>query len=147
MAKPELTNILETNLSSQLDLCQKLENLADELPSDVDMQNCLSLARIISPILRDAHEFEESVLFPKLGTQYADNDQFQATLERLRFEHWEDESFADELRESMILFANDQAPEMVNSLSYMLRGFFEGVRRHVAFEREFILPMVANIGD
>ena len=142
MSSSDLSDILETNLFSLLELCHKLENLADNLPNDVDVQDCLMLARLIFPTLRAAHEFEESALFPALTNRFGDNEKLMATLERLRFEHWEDESFADELRESLIYFANHQEPELVNSLSYMLRGFFEGVRRHIAFEREHILPML-----
>jgi len=142
MSITDMSNTLEANLASQAELCRNLEKLADDLPNDVDLQNCLTLAKAITPILREAHEFEEKTLFPELKNRFSDDEQLMATLERLRFEHWEDESFADELRESLIGYATDQTPEVVNSLSYMLRGFFEGVRRHVAFEREHILPLL-----
>ncbi|MCP4072347.1 MAG: hemerythrin domain-containing protein [Hyphomicrobiales bacterium] len=142
MSISNLAKVLQSNLNAQLELCRKLEEFADNLPNDVDAQNCLTLARIISPILRQAHEFEESTLFPELKKNFSEDAQLMATLERLRFEHWEDESFADELRESMVNFAGEFDSELVNSLSYMLRGFFEGVRRHAAFEREHILPIL-----
>jgi hypothetical protein len=29
-----------------------------------------------------------------------------------------------------------------DAAGYMLRGFFEGVRRHVAFEREMLAPLM-----
>jgi hemerythrin-like domain-containing protein len=140
----ELCETLKQNLEAQFELCRKLEELADNLPNAIDVQNCLSLARVISPTLRQAHEFEESTLFPELRTKFNTNKQLMETLERLRFEHWEDESFADELRESMVTYANELHQDQVNSLSYMLRGFFEGVRRHAAFEREHILPLLGR---
>ncbi|MCP4183855.1 MAG: hemerythrin domain-containing protein [Hyphomicrobiales bacterium] len=139
-----MANILQSNLNAQFDLCQKLEELADKLPHDVDQQKCLTLARIISPVLKQAHDYEEYTLFPKLREWFGDNVQLMGTLERLRFEHWEDESFADELRESLVGFAGGQDSEMTKSLPYMLRGFFEGLRRHTAFEREHILPILQN---
>ena len=144
MSKTDMSNTLEANLASQAELCRNLEKLADDLPNNVDLQNCLTLAKAITPILREAHEFEEKTLFPELKSKFSDDEQLMATLERLRFEHWEDESFADELRESLIGYATAQTPEVVNSLPYMLRGFFEGVRRHVAFEREHILPILVK---
>ncbi|MCF6321181.1 MAG: hemerythrin domain-containing protein [Rhizobiaceae bacterium] len=144
MSDINISNTLRANLNTQLDLCRKLEDLADNLPDDVDAQSCLSLAREIYPTLKQAHEFEETILFPALRNNYSDNEQLMSTLERLRFEHWEDESFAEELRDCMISFVNERSAECINSLSYMLRGFFEGVRRHIAFEREHIIPLLEN---
>jgi len=142
MLKQEMADTLQANLNAQFELCQNLEELADKLPYNVDLQKCLSLARVISPVLKQAHDYEEHMLFPKLRDWFSDNDQLMATLERLRFEHWEDESFADELREGLISLARGHDSEMTTSLPYMLRGFFEGVRRHAAFEREHILPIL-----
>ena len=142
MSNSEISEILEANLAAQSELCNKLEEFADKLPGHIDVQDCLALARLIMPVLREAHNFEESQLFPDLKERFGDNEQLMTTLERLRFEHWEDESFADELRECMVNFANNQMPELVSSLSYMLRGFFAGVRRHIAFEREHIIPLL-----
>jgi len=147
MGNSQLSNTLISNLNVQLELCDKLENLADNLPFDVDSQNCLTLARSLLPTLRLAHEFEETVLFPELLIRFANNEQLEFTIERLRFEHWEDESFAEELRDCMIGFVVKPNSECVNSLSYMLRGFFEGVRRHIAFEREHIVPMLNCHGE
>ncbi len=39
-------------------------------------------------------------------------------------------------------FAADRDAVDVEKLGYMLRGFFTGVRRHLAFEREYILPII-----
>ncbi len=144
MSEIEISLTLTANLNTQLELCRKLEDLADNLPNDVDPQNCLALAREIFPTLKQAHEFEETVLFPELRKYYSENEQLMSTLERLRFEHWEDESFAEELRDCMINFVNEHSADCINSLSYMLRGFFEGVRRHIAFEREHIIPLLEN---
>ena len=128
----------------QLELCAKLELLADKLPNDFDTQDCLVLAKNIFPILKNAHDFEEQVLFPALKAQHSENNRLSVTLERLRFEHWEDESFAEELRDSLVNLALNNNTSGINSISYMLRGFFEGVRRHVAFEREHILPYLSE---
>ncbi|MNL85495.1 hypothetical protein D3C87_2138230 [compost metagenome] len=34
----------------------------------------------------------------------------------------------------------------MEATGYMLRGFFEGMRRHIAFEREFLLSRVPGDG-
>lgn len=145
MSKSNLADQLTSNLNAQLELCTSLENLADNLPDNVDVQNCLMLADNIYPILQKSHKFEESVVFPELSNRFQNDQKLMETLKRLRFEHWEDESFAKDLHDSMVLFANTRKPESVDSLSYMLRGFFEGIRRHIAFELEYIAPLlVAN---
>jgi len=61
-------------------------------------------------------------------------------LERLRYEHWEDESFAEEICDELKLLVNNPNKAVIDKLSYMLRGFFEGMRRHIAFEVEYLLP-------
>lgn len=142
--KSEIFEALEFHLDTQLEICDQLEKLADSLPNEVDPQNCLVLARSILPALRHAHEFEETRLFPEISKCFKNSNQWELTLERLKFEHWEDESYAEELRECMINFAMQQNSACVTTLSYMLRGFFEGVRRHIAFERELVAPLLSQ---
>ena len=60
-------------------------------------------------------------------------------LERLQYEHWKDESFAEEVSDGLIKFVSDSDHPSADTLAYMLRGFFEGLRRHIAFEVEHIL--------
>ena len=129
----------------QLALCQRLEEIADELPEVGDTQLCLSLAKNILPMIRDAHTYEEKTLFPLLISFDANNDKLASSLERLRYEHWEDESFADEVADGLIRFVTDRASSNAETLAYMLRGFFEGLRRHIAFEREHIVPLLSKM--
>jgi len=129
----------------QIVLCERLEEVADELPALSDTQMCLSLARQIHPMIRAAHEYEEKTLFPLLMTTDKMDDTLKSTVERLRYEHWEDESFADEVADAMIRFVTDRASSNAETLAYMLRGFFEGLRRHIAFEREHIVPILCKV--
>ena len=144
MQNKDIALTLAKNLNLQLEMCENLELLADSLPHDVDEQNCLVVAKSILPVLKDAHDFEETVVFPALQTQSESKNQLATTLERLKFEHWEDESFAEELRVCLVDFVQNPDYIQVTSISYMLRGFFEGVRRHVAFEREHIMPLLSQ---
>ena len=145
MRNSEISDILATKLSMQHQLCDKLELLADSLPNELDEQNCLVIAKSILPVLMDAHEFEENVVFPALRQNIDDKNKLDATLERLKFEHWEDESFAEELRVCLVDLVTNRDINQVKPISYMLRGFFEGVRRHVAFEREHIMPLLSEL--
>lgn len=127
---------------AQLQLCERLEQMADRLPNDINPQECLSLSRLIFPVLKRAHEFEEENLFPALLNNGTNREQMEQSLERLKFEHWEDESFAEEISTSLIAYVRQPERQDAEPLSYMLRGFIEGVRRHIAFEVEHLLPQL-----
>lgn len=142
-----LSRMLETmraNMSVQLDICSELERIADTLPDNIDRQACLRAAQRICPAIRAVHEFEEKEVFPTLRAAAAE-PAIDQTIERLRFEHWEDESFAAELQETLQGFVRGEETVVVESLAYMLRGFFEGMRRHVAFEREYVMPLIKRM--
>lgn len=128
--------------AEQSQLCEKLEELADLLPDHVENQECLALARLIYPEMKRCHDFEENVLFREARSYDPDNLNLASTLERLRYEHWEDESFAEELTEALTGFVTEPENRNPEKLAYMLRGFFEGLRRHIAFEREHLIPIL-----
>lgn len=138
---------MNDHLQAQGHLCSILESLADRLPDKLDSQECLHVARTIYPIVRRAHEFEEQKLFPLLEERFASDASLKEAIHRLRFEHWEDESFAEEIADSLLNFVRDRAKANTEALGYMLRGFFEGLRRHLAFEREHICPILRNLDN
>lgn len=138
---------LNQHLNVQSGLCDALEGFADRLPDDVNADECLALAQMVYPTVHRAHQFEENVLFPMLVKCNGDSEQIGNTLDRLHGEHWEDEAYAEELAQALRDFATcDEKNRNVEMLAYMIRGFFEGLRRHLAFEREHILPMLPGQG-
>lgn len=140
-----LAGTLKHHLNVQSNLCAALEQLADGLPSEVRNDDCLALARSVYPIVHRSHKFEERELFPYLKANCAGRDNLAVTLDRLHGEHWEDEAYAEEVQHELMAFAADREAVDVEKLGYMLRGFFVGVRRHLAFEREHILPMIEAV--
>lgn len=134
---------LAVRLMELSEICAKLESIADGLPENVNPQDCIKLARSIYPAIVSAHEFEEGVVFPMLRSA-PHEPALDDTIERLRFEHWEDESFAAELQDTLCSFVTGREPGTAETLAWMLRGFFEGLRRHIAFEREHVMPMLAR---
>ncbi len=128
-----------------LGLCDQLEALADQLPDATDVQRCLTLSRSILPMIKRAHEFEEHTVFPGLLQAARNQPGLDQSIQRLHFEHWEDESFAEELADALHEFAIGSRRANTESLSYMLRGFFEGLRRHIAFETEHLLPILRAV--
>jgi Uncharacterized conserved protein len=124
--------------AEQLALCSELEDIADSLPANVNRQKCIYAAKALGPLIRGIHHYEETVLFPWLNAEGAASDDLRSTLDRLRFEHFEDECFAEELTDALLKLGAGDAVNM-EAVGYMLRGFFEGMRRHIAFETEHLL--------
>lgn len=131
---------LSAHHQKQLELCTRLEGLADSLPNNVNKQECLSMSWQIYPVVREAHKFEEETLFPILSEQCEREPSLSRSIERLKFEHWEDESTAEDISLSLRELINDPLTANTEKISYMLRGFFEGVRRHIAFEADHLTP-------
>jgi hypothetical protein len=121
---------------SLLLLCDELEALADSLPSGADHQRCLHLARAVYPIVASSQKVEETLLIAALTSLAATLPDVPATLERLRCEHHSDLCFAEELNDVLLAFGRGEDRMTPDAVGYMLRAFFKGVRRHVAFERE-----------
>jgi len=136
----EIVATMGSHHQAQLTLCMELEGIADSLPDELDTRKCLITAKAIYPVVRLAHEFEEAEVFPLLLNISGRDAELAASIERLRFEHWEDQSFAQELNDVLYCQATDSASCNAETTGYMLRGFFEGLRRHIAFEREHIGP-------
>lgn len=137
--KSPLKDELDMHLNRQTALCDALEEIADALPDQVNTQKCLQIARSIYPIIKAAHEFEEKRLFPVIAQTHGQCFGMLKTIERLHSEHWEDESYGQELTEVLKEFVAGKERN-VDKLAYMLRGFFEGLRRHIAFEKEMLSP-------
>ncbi|MCO6186190.1 hemerythrin domain-containing protein [Rhizobium sp. L1K21] len=132
----------------QLSLCDTLEKIADSLPDDVDKAQCLAVEKSLPSLIKRIHEFEENTLFPWLEAQLPDREDLRETLNRLKFEHVEDECFAEELLDLLHKMAVGGKPANAEAAGYMLRGFFESVRRHIAFEREHLMGLVTRLsGD
>lgn len=124
--------------AAKLSLCVRLEEIADSLPSAVDRHACLAVTAELLPVLREAQLFEEEVVFPVFAGIAGRND----TLRRLRAEHVEDEAAAEELTETLLRIGHGAEVTNPEALGFMARAFFEGVRRHIAFEREHVMPIV-----
>ncbi len=132
--------------AEQLELCEELEEIADSLPDNVDRQKCIHAARALWPLIRGSHSFEEAVLFPLLEERLVDVKNISNTIVRLRQEHTVDECYAEELTDTLFRLGAGDKTLNAETMGYMLRGFFESLRRHIAFEREHILLNARNSG-
>lgn len=133
-----LCETFEGRHRAKLSVCERLEAIADSLPHKVDRLACLAVAADLLPAVRKAQAFEESVIFPV----FSGTAERAETLRRLLAEHVEDEAAAEELTETLLAIGHGHEIDNPEALGFMLRAFFEAVRRHVAFEREHVMPMV-----
>lgn len=134
--------LISQSHARQMSLCDDLETIADGLPGNVNRQLCLHLARAVCPTVAAAHEVEERLLFPAVKTLSATLPDIETMIERLRWEHFEDMCFAEELHDALLAIGRGEPTMTPEAAGYMLRGFFESVRRHVAFEREMLSPLM-----
>jgi len=129
----------------QLALCDSLETIADSLPGRLDRQACLHLSRLIGPLLKQVHAAEEQLLFPEVAAALGD----PSIIETLRLEHIEDECFAEEVQYELLLLGQGRPLLTPEATGYMLRGFFEGIRRHIRHEQDLLHRLAAGlpVGD
>ncbi|MFN0192256.1 MAG: hemerythrin domain-containing protein [Aestuariivirga sp.] len=144
----DLSNMVDTlgsYLQQQGQLCDRLEEIADSLPDSADGVLCIETANQMVRMIKSAHSFEEEELFPAIMAAVEDRLALEPVFGRLKFEHWEDEENAACVQEALCTFAVRRADSNVESLSWMLRGLFECLRRHIAFERDHVLPMAISL--
>lgn len=128
---------------NQLVLCDAIEGIADRLPGNADPIQCLRIASMLVPLLRGIHRYEEHVIFKSFEELSPDEESSARSIQRLRAEHVEDECLADEITEALLAIGHGDQIRNPEALGYMMRTFFETMRRHIAFEREHILPLLA----
>jgi hemerythrin-like domain-containing protein len=141
-ANPALARLFLTHLKSLDDLCRDLEAIADELPSSINVQTSLVIAANIVPIVKSAHKFEEDHVYPVLLDAVRHGTTMKEEIYRLKSEHLADEDLGEEVCLALREFVADQNPAKAETLSWMLRGFFESMRRHLAYEHAVILPVI-----
>lgn len=131
-------------LTRQFALCTALEALADSLPSNVDTLAATQLVERLHPTLSCCQLFEETVVFPVVTRS---GPQVELILERLRHEHVEDIHLARDVFDSVTAFAGSGNRVNANEEGYMLRCLFTSLRRHLAFDRDYIMPRYRRARD
>ncbi len=134
-------DVLDNEHADHHRLCDELETVADGLPDEIDPNLCASIIKTLRFDVPVHHRDEEDVLFPMLASRALPEDGIADILQQLNLEHAADESFATELIDHLELMAAGGRPDNPNMVGYMLRGFFEGYRRHLVWEQSVILPL------
>lgn len=130
---------------AQLELCNALEHIADSLPDSVDRRLVGEVIVILAAGMTTHFRFEETVLFPLLRLRAAGDATLLAALDQLEDEHTRDSDVGDELVEQLRALLNTGRASNAEMLGYMLRGFFEGQRRHIEWENAILLPAARQL--
>lgn len=132
---------LERNYQSLLELCEALETIADRLPQH-DARLCLMTADALEPLVEHTHELEEAALFPLLVA--SSRPELNQTVARLRQEHLADSATAGEVSDALHGLVAGRSALSADAVGYLLRAFFDGMRRHVHSELELIQLFLAD---
>lgn len=135
MSPNRRTEPLEKSYQQLLDLCDVLEAIADSLPHP-DAGLCLATADALEPLVELTHRQEEDVLFPILAA--SSRPELNQTVARLRREHLSDMATAGEVTDALRGVASSSSPLSPDAVGYLLRSFFDSMRRHVYGELELI---------
>ncbi len=135
-----IKNCYDQVLLEQVTLCDILEDIADSLPHNVDKQLCLHTAKMLPPLIKRAHKIEQETLFPLLENSKECAVDLSATVKRLKAQHIRDEYNAEELAEILLSYGKGEPSHGAETTGYAIRGFFETLRRHIAFIEELISP-------
>jgi hypothetical protein len=138
--------LIEEDLAIQLAVCQLLELIADRLPH-VERAMARPAAAILRCTIAPHRELEEEMLFPLLLGRAPQASPLGAIIARLEAEHATDASFAAELADELQLVIDTGRVRNAEMLGYMLRGFFERQRRHIAWETSVLLPLARQTLD
>lgn len=133
---------LEAHHGDLLNLCLQLEETAEELEFNASPQDYLRLAAFIPMLVGETHALEEQVLFPDFSQQ-ANSHFARVIIERLKAEHRCDRLAADELAQTLTAIAEGKSTRAPETVSYMIRGFLESLRRHILSEKLMIEALLA----
>ncbi len=142
---PDPLALVEEDHALQLELCGLLEHLADCLPECIHGAVALSAAAILRQALGPHLQLQEEMLFPLLRRRAGADSALMAIVSQLEAEHAADEMLAHELADELQLMGQSGRARNPEMLGYMLRGFFERLRRHIAWETRLLLPSVRRI--
>ncbi len=122
-------------------LCDLLETIADGLPDKLEAALARTAVDILKTEAPSHHEREEACLFPLLAQRAEPEDNIETVIRQLRREHLADDTYSSDLVDVLEEIAGSKRPANPDMAGYMIRGFFESYRRHIAFEDLVILPL------
>lgn len=144
-ATPHPLAVIEEEHALHLELCELLEDIADGLPRKFEPALAVIAISILKGSAKAHIKFEEAAFFPILRERLPAGSPIVDALACLSQEHERDEDTGDELAEALKEALRLGAPQNPESLGYILRGYFESQRRHIAWENCVVLPAAREV--
>ncbi len=116
--------------------CDALEAVADALPDRVAPGQCERAMRETAAAVRQMHACEDGLLMPLLSN--AQRPELRKIAEDLEQAHLIDSESLVEVDEVLTALAVGQPIVSTDATGYMLRAFFEGLRRHIGREKDLL---------
>ena len=124
---------LEAAYVEQLALCEDLEAVADTLPHPFDPARLADIAHRTEAVLERLQTAERTELFPLLLLR---GD--RGAVERREKAHNADAAAAAEVAEALSAQLRGTVHLSPDAQGYLLRSYFEGIRRHIEAEAEWL---------
>ncbi len=129
-----------------LSLCDRLEEIADALPNNLDPYVFETVARELRTMLPRLHRHMQQLLFPLLKKRARQKDGMADIIAGFTHEQNMDAGYALGVLDILDRFASgqlplDHEPKDYEAVGYLLRGFFESLRRHLRWERFLVLRL------
>jgi len=132
--------LLERDQMRLLRLCAALEKIADGLPGAVHQKRTGKVLAFLDKAFSRHVFVHEKCLFPLVRSLEEKNEHTETMLRELEFEHSADRGLIVEILSAYM--GRDSRNTGLEALGYLLRSFFENYRRHSAWERTALYPIV-----
>ena len=122
----------------QREICEHLERLADDLIGPIDRNACGILLNRLNNDFQ-LYQRDEEALFDVLSTHEQPDAYIVKCVELAKLDHKIYESYLFELSEPLTDMAEGRRLGNADAVGYMLRCFFESIRRHMSWEDAVLL--------
>ena len=122
----------------QREICDHLEQLADNLGGLTDRDACNALLHRLNNDL-PLYQQDEEALYEILSTHIQVDTSIVKCVELAKLEHEIHESYLFELSEPLTEISEGRKIRNTDAVGYMFRCFFEGIRRHLSWEDAVLL--------
>ena len=123
-----------------LRLCAGLEKIADGLPGTGHQPRTGKVLAFLEAAFARHVFLNEKCLFPLIRSLEEKNEPVELMLRELEFEHSADRGLIVEILSAYM--GRNSRNAGLEALGYLLRSFFENYRRHCAWERTTLYPIV-----
>ncbi len=125
-------------------LCDLLEAIADALPDSVSPVCAKTAVDYLQSRFPGHIGMENQIVIPVLKRVKSVGPSLGRGIKQALQEHAADEDAAAELAEALTAFTGSREAGDANALGYMLRGFFEQLRRHIVWEETLLYPLARS---